>query len=227
MSLAWGTGLMAAEFATEHQSRQAAVIGCGSVGLTCARQLQRRGFDVTIYALAVPPNVTSNMSLAGFTPDVGPRRDRQAHAGMGRAVPARRRHLVPPAAAARRPALRRVVARQLLADRRTAAAATRGTPERPSLHGGLDGRAGGARPGRASVRDEVRAALAADPHRAEHLPRQPGARLPAVGRPHRHPQVRLAARAGGAARADRDQLHRPRREGSVRRSGAACRSRAS
>src|SRR6266536_2194661 len=71
MSLAWGTGLMAAEFATEHQARQAAVIGCGSVGLTCARQLQRRGFEVTIYALAVPPNVTSNMSLAGFTPESG------------------------------------------------------------------------------------------------------------------------------------------------------------
>src|SRR3954469_9656494 len=71
MSLAWGTGLMAAEFATEHPSRRAAVIGCGSVGLTCARQLQLRGFDVTIYALAVPPNVTSNMSLAGFTPASG------------------------------------------------------------------------------------------------------------------------------------------------------------
>jgi glycine/D-amino acid oxidase-like deaminating enzyme len=71
MSLAWGTGLMAAEFATAHQARQAAVIGCGSVGLTCARQMQRRGFDVTIYALAVPPNVTSNMSLAGFTPSSG------------------------------------------------------------------------------------------------------------------------------------------------------------
>src|SRR5206468_2029477 len=27
--------------------------------------------DVTIYALAVPPNVTSNMSLAGFTPSSG------------------------------------------------------------------------------------------------------------------------------------------------------------
>ena len=71
MSLAWGTGLMAAEFATEHQARQAAVIGCGSVGLTCARQLQRHGFDVTIYAMAVPPYVTSNMSLAGFTPASG------------------------------------------------------------------------------------------------------------------------------------------------------------
>ncbi len=71
MSLAWGTGLMAAELATEHQARRAALIGCGSVGLTCARQLQRRGFDVTIYALAIPPNVTSNMSLAGFTPASG------------------------------------------------------------------------------------------------------------------------------------------------------------
>jgi D-amino-acid oxidase len=71
MSLAWGTGLMAAELATEHEARQAAVIGCGSVGLTCARQLQRRGFDVTIYAMSVPPYVTSNMSLAGFTPASG------------------------------------------------------------------------------------------------------------------------------------------------------------
>jgi D-amino-acid oxidase len=71
MSLAWGTGLMAAELAADHQAKQAAVIGCGSVGLTCARQLQRRGYDVTIYALAVPPNVTSNMSLAGFTPSSG------------------------------------------------------------------------------------------------------------------------------------------------------------
>jgi D-amino-acid oxidase len=71
MSLAWGTGLMAAEFAADHPARQAAVIGCGSVGLTCARQLQRRGYEVTIYALAVPPNVTSNMSLAGFTPTSG------------------------------------------------------------------------------------------------------------------------------------------------------------
>ena len=90
MSLAWGTGLMAAEFATEHQARQAAVIGCGSVGLTCARQLQRRGFDVTIYALAVPPNVTSNMSLAGFTPTSGlVETDRRTPANGTRSIGAR------------------------------------------------------------------------------------------------------------------------------------------
>jgi D-amino-acid oxidase len=71
MSLSWGTGLMAAEIAGEHQGRRAAVIGCGAVGLTSARQLQRRGFEVTIYAMAVPPYVTSNMSLAGFTPASG------------------------------------------------------------------------------------------------------------------------------------------------------------
>ena len=68
MSLAWGCGLMAAEFAQETSERRAAVIGCGSPGLTTARQLQRRGFDVTIYAATVPPDTTSNMSLAGFTP---------------------------------------------------------------------------------------------------------------------------------------------------------------
>ena len=71
MSLSWGTGLMAAELALAHEDRRAAVIGCGAVGLTAARQLQRRGFEVTIYAMAVPPNTTSNMSLAGFTPTSG------------------------------------------------------------------------------------------------------------------------------------------------------------
>lgn len=85
MSLSWGTGYMAAEMATEQEGRRAAVIGCGVAGLTTARQLQRRGFDVTIYAMAVPPNTTSNMSLASFTPTSGlyaaeertPRWDRQ------------------------------------------------------------------------------------------------------------------------------------------------------
>src|ERR671931_2662497 len=71
MSLALGTGAMAADMALQHGERRAAVLGCGSPGLTAARQLQRRGFDVTIYAMAVPPDTTSNMSLAGFTPTSG------------------------------------------------------------------------------------------------------------------------------------------------------------
>ena len=68
MSLAWGCGAMVAEFAQQADARRVAVVGCGSPGLTTARQLQRRGFDVTIYAATVPPDTTSNMSLAGFTP---------------------------------------------------------------------------------------------------------------------------------------------------------------
>src|SRR6185436_19073004 len=71
MSLAWGTGSMAADFALQQSERRAAVIGCGSPGLTAARQLQRRGFTVTIYAMLVPPDTTSNMSLAGYTPVSG------------------------------------------------------------------------------------------------------------------------------------------------------------
>jgi len=68
MSLGWGCGVLVSEFALQTAHRRAAVIGCGSPGLTTARQLQRRGFDVTIYAMTVPPDTTSNMSLAGFTP---------------------------------------------------------------------------------------------------------------------------------------------------------------
>jgi D-amino-acid oxidase len=71
MSLSWGTGLLAADLAMAHAERRAAVIGCGIVGLTSARQFQRRGFDVTIYAASLPPNTTSNMSWAAFTPMSG------------------------------------------------------------------------------------------------------------------------------------------------------------
>jgi D-amino-acid oxidase len=71
MSLAWGTGSMAADLALQQEDRRAAVLGCGSPGLTAARQLQRRGFQVTIYTMTVPPDTTSNMSMAGFTPLAG------------------------------------------------------------------------------------------------------------------------------------------------------------
>jgi len=71
MSLAWGTGAIAADLALAQAERRAAVLGCGSPGLTAARQLQRRGFTVTIYAMSIPPDTTSNMSLAGYTPVSG------------------------------------------------------------------------------------------------------------------------------------------------------------
>ena len=71
MSLSWGTASMATDLALAHTERRAAVLGSGVVGLTSARELQRHGFAVTIYAAAVPPDTTSNMSLAGFTPTSG------------------------------------------------------------------------------------------------------------------------------------------------------------
>jgi glycine/D-amino acid oxidase-like deaminating enzyme len=71
MSLAWGCGSMVADFAMQQSERRVAVLGCGSPGLTAARQLQRRGFQVTIYAMSIPPDTTSNMSLAGYTPVSG------------------------------------------------------------------------------------------------------------------------------------------------------------
>ncbi|MFA5911781.1 MAG: FAD-dependent oxidoreductase [Vicinamibacterales bacterium] len=71
MSLSWGTASMATDLALPHTERRAAVLGSGVVGLTTARELQRHGFEVTIYAATVPPDTTSNMSLAGFTPTSG------------------------------------------------------------------------------------------------------------------------------------------------------------
>lgn len=68
MSLSWGTATLAADLAVQHTERRAAVLGCGIVGLTTARLLQRRGFHVTIYAASLPPETTSNMLWGGFTP---------------------------------------------------------------------------------------------------------------------------------------------------------------
>jgi len=69
MTLSWGTAYLAAEHVRESaRTGAAAVIGCGVVGLATARTLQRRGFDVTIYAKDLPPETTSNNSGASWFP---------------------------------------------------------------------------------------------------------------------------------------------------------------
>ncbi len=70
MSLSWGTAIMATELAAQTEKRVAAVIGCGVIGLSTARVLQDAGFSVTIYARDVPPNTTSNVSGAQWSPSV-------------------------------------------------------------------------------------------------------------------------------------------------------------
>lgn len=68
VSLSWGSGQLALERALQTPHRQAAVIGCGAVGLSTARLLQDHGFSVTIYARDLPPNTTSNIAGAQWSP---------------------------------------------------------------------------------------------------------------------------------------------------------------
>jgi D-amino-acid oxidase len=70
MTLSWGTSHLAVEQAQAAAGdvRRCAVLGCGGVGLATARLLQRRGFDVTIYTKDLPPNTTSNISGAQWSP---------------------------------------------------------------------------------------------------------------------------------------------------------------
>jgi D-amino-acid oxidase len=68
MTLSWGTAHLAVEKAAETGQTEFAVIGCGGVGLATARLLQRRGCFVTIYAKDLPPNTTSNIAGAQWSP---------------------------------------------------------------------------------------------------------------------------------------------------------------
>ena len=68
MSLSWGTAHLARELALETGASQVAVVGAGVVGLSTARLLQQKGYQVTVYAKDLPPRTTSNMSAAYFGP---------------------------------------------------------------------------------------------------------------------------------------------------------------
>jgi glycine/D-amino acid oxidase-like deaminating enzyme len=71
VTLSWGTANLAVEEAAKTAQSRCAVIGCGAVGLASARLLQRRGYDVTIYAKDLPPDTTSNKALAMWGPQYG------------------------------------------------------------------------------------------------------------------------------------------------------------
>ena len=68
VSLSWGVALMAAEQARNLEDKSVAVLGCGVVGLSTARVLQRRGKAVTVYAKELPPETTSNVAGALWYP---------------------------------------------------------------------------------------------------------------------------------------------------------------
>jgi D-amino-acid oxidase len=68
VTLSWGTAAHAVDLACEASPRRAAVLGAGAVGLATARTLQQRGVHVTIYARDVPPNTTSDVAGALWSP---------------------------------------------------------------------------------------------------------------------------------------------------------------
>lgn len=68
ITLSWGTAQLAADLAALADHRRCAVIGSGAVGLATARLMQQRGWEVTIYARDLPPNTTSNVAGAQWSP---------------------------------------------------------------------------------------------------------------------------------------------------------------
>jgi D-amino-acid oxidase len=68
ITLSWGTSHLAVEEALKTGESRFAVIGCGAVGLATARLLQRRGFNAAIYAREIPPDTTSNVAGAQWSP---------------------------------------------------------------------------------------------------------------------------------------------------------------
>lgn len=68
MTLSWGSSRQAVELAGDVSGKRCAVVGGGVMGLSTARLLQLRGAKVTIYAKALPPDTTSNVSGAQWWP---------------------------------------------------------------------------------------------------------------------------------------------------------------
>jgi glycine/D-amino acid oxidase-like deaminating enzyme len=68
ITLSWGTSKLATELGLQGHSGPVAVLGSGVVGLSTARLVQEAGFQVTIYAAALPPETTSNIAGGQFHP---------------------------------------------------------------------------------------------------------------------------------------------------------------
>lgn len=68
ITLSGGTSYLAMELAEQSSHRRCAVLGAGAVGLSAARLLQDRGWEVTIYTRDLPPNTTSNIAGGQWSP---------------------------------------------------------------------------------------------------------------------------------------------------------------
>ncbi len=174
---------MAAEIAEDRargqQDRRAAVIGCGVGGLTTARQLQRRGFDVTIYAWPSRPTPPPTCRSPASHPPRGSWKpiSAQGRGTLSSGVPWR---LPTSSSNSRRSQIRYLMAKRLLdagrpPGERGGTAGTRSRagagwsescePPEPLPPEPSDGRRG-SRPRGPSFPDAVRELPALDPHRA-------------------------------------------------------------
>lgn len=68
VTLSWGCAKLVLDELRDDDPREAAVIGAGIIGLTTARSLLMRGFRVTVYGAALPPQTTSNVAAALWKP---------------------------------------------------------------------------------------------------------------------------------------------------------------
>ena len=68
ITLSWGSSALAVREAPDAAPRRAAVIGSGIMGLTTARLLQDRGWEVAVYTKALPPHTTSNVAGGQWSP---------------------------------------------------------------------------------------------------------------------------------------------------------------
>jgi D-amino-acid oxidase len=68
VTLSWGTAELVVEETLSSEFRDCAVLGCGAIGLSTGILLQRRGWQVTIYARDLPPNTTSDIAGALWLP---------------------------------------------------------------------------------------------------------------------------------------------------------------
>lgn len=68
-SLSWGSAMLACELIPKDPDLKAiGVMGCGVLGLSTARTLQKKGYQVTIFTKDVYPNVTSAMATGTWSP---------------------------------------------------------------------------------------------------------------------------------------------------------------
>lgn len=68
ITLSWGTSRLAVDLGLPGHVGPVAVLGSGIVGLTTARLVQEAGFEVTLYAAALPPHTTSNIAGGQWHP---------------------------------------------------------------------------------------------------------------------------------------------------------------